>query len=304
MKLKEYFNKDRLPLRKKVDFLELKIENMPYELKVAPVPNIKKKEETLDLLLNSNLSMARFGDAEFGVMRAMEAGFFQNTTPVLAEKLCKILKSDNENVIVGINYMFCSINELKEKNQLWWLKYLKRNRYDIYKYLDLNKQYYDSMITRPYMAYKDKSNIGEYFNKMQQLWQDKNIVIVEGEKSRLGVGNDLFDNAKSLKRILCPATNAFDKYNEIFEACKKQDKDVLFLTALGSTATVLSYELAEAGFRAIDVGHVDIEYEWFLNKSKSKVVVKNKYVNENKNGRDVGDCTDKKYLESIIETII
>ena len=250
------------------------------------------------------MSMARFGDAEFGVMRSMEAGFFQNTTPALAKKLCKILKSDNKNVMVGINYMFCSTNELTEKSQFWWLKYLKRNRQDIYNYLDLDKQYYDSMITRPYMGYKDKSQMQEYFSKMQQLWQDKNIIIVEGEKSRLGVGNDLFNNAKSLNRILCPATNAFDKYDEIFEACKKQSKDTLFLTALGSTATVLSYELAEAGFRAIDVGHVDIEYEWFLNKSKSKVTVKNKYVNENKKGRDIGECTDKKYVNSIIEKII
>jgi hypothetical protein len=165
MKLKEYFNKERLPLRKKVDFLELKIENMPYELKLAPVPKIKNSDETLDLLLNSNLSIARFGDGEFGVMRNMWDDCFQNSTPTLAKKLQKILKSDNENVIIGINYMLCSIEKLNEKNQFWWLKYLKRNRLDVYKYLDLNKQYYDSMITRPYMSYKDKSHAGDFFKK-------------------------------------------------------------------------------------------------------------------------------------------
>tara|TARA_Y100000590_G_scaffold270884_1_gene304178 strand:+ start:1574 stop:2488 length:915 start_codon:yes stop_codon:yes gene_type:complete len=304
MKLKEYFNKERLPLRKKVDFLELKIENMPYELKLAPVPKIKNSDETLDLLLNSNLSIARFGDGEFGVMRNMWDDCFQNATPTLAKKLQKILKSDNENVIIGINYMLCSVEELNEKNQFWWLKYLKRHRLDVYKYLDLNKQYYDSMITRPYMSYKDKSHAGDFFKKMKLLWQDKNIVIVEGEKSRLGVGNDLFDNAKSLKRILCPATEAFDKYDEIFESCKQQDKDTLFLLALGATATVLAYELAENGYRALDIGHIDIEYEWFLNKSNKKDVVKNKYVNENRKGRDIGKCNDRKYINSIIKEIL
>ena len=35
------------------------------------------------------------------------------------------------------------------------------------------------------------------------------------------------------------------------------------LIALGQTATVLAYDLSEAGLQAIDPGHVDVEYEWY-----------------------------------------
>ena len=40
-------------------------------------------------------------------------------------------------------------------------------------------------------------------------------------------------------------------------------KDKLFILALGPMATVLAYDLARLGYRALDLGHIDIEYEWF-----------------------------------------
>ena len=41
------------------------------------------------------------------------------------------------------------------------------------------------------------------------------------------------------------------------------------LIALGPTATILAYDLAEKGVQALDVGHIDIEYEWFLRKDRT-----------------------------------
>ena len=41
--------------------------------------------------------------------------------------------------------------------------------------------------------------------------KDRDVIICEGEKTRMGVGNDLLDNCKSIKRIICPSENAFDK---------------------------------------------------------------------------------------------
>lgn len=32
---------------------------------------------------------------------------------------------------------------------------------------------------------------------MKAIWKDRDVVFIEGEKSRLGVGNDLFDNVKA-----------------------------------------------------------------------------------------------------------
>lgn len=36
---------------------------------------------------------------------------------------------------------------------------------------------------------------------------------------------------------------------------------------LDPTATVLAYDLAVQGFQAVDINHVDVEYEWFLSVS-------------------------------------
>ena len=51
----------------------------------------------------------------------------------------------------------------------------------------------------------------------------------------------------------------------IFIIKQKLSKNKLILIALGPTATVLSYDLYKLGYHVIDIGHADIEYEWFLN---------------------------------------
>ncbi len=134
----------------------------------------------------------------------------------------------------------------------------------------------------------------------------RDIIFVEGEQSRLGMGNDLFGNANSVKRILCPSKNAFDKYDEILNAtCKYADTDSLIIIALGQTATVLAKDLSEKGFQALDLGHVDIEYEWFKKGVCEKVVIEGKYVNEVPEGRSTceNDNVEQEYKSQIIATL-
>ena len=52
------------------------------------------------------------------------------------------------------------------------------------------------------------------------------------------------------------------------------------LLALGPTASILAYDLARQNIQAIDIGHLDVEYEWLRMKAKTKVPVKGRYVNE------------------------
>ncbi len=90
----------------------------------------------------------------------------------------------------------------------------------------------------------------------------------------------MFTNAISIQRILCPAKNAYFYYEKILYEIKKLDKNKLILLALGPTASVLAYDLSELGYRALDIGHVDIEYEWFLQKATEKVKISGKYTSE------------------------
>lgn len=129
----------------------------------------------------------------------------------------------------------------------------------------------------------------------------RKVIFVEGNQSRLGVENDLFDNAASIRRIEAPATSSFDRYDEILNAALNYaEKDTLFLVALGPTAEVLVYDLFKNGYQAVDIGHVDLEYEWYLNGSGGRCEVKTKYNNEMIGGNIVAEICDKKFEQEII----
>ena len=75
----------------------------------------------------------------------------------------------------------------------------------------------------------------------------------------------------------------------------------LVLLALGPTATVLAYDLSKNGIQAVDIGHVDIEYEWCRLGTRQKVAIDGKYVNEaGDDGRSVSETTDEWYSQQII----
>lgn len=92
---------------------------------------------------------------------------------------------------------------------------------------------------------------------------------------------------------------------KIVEAVKKQKKECVFLISLGPTATILAYDLTRLGYQAIDIGHIDVEYEWYLQGAKKKVPLKGKYVNEAMEKGDLSNLNinDEKYKKSIIEKI-
>ncbi|MFJ7728149.1 SP_1767 family glycosyltransferase [Neobacillus sp. NPDC097160] len=269
---------------------------------ILPPPSVKSTDESLNILINNNCSISRFGDGEFYLMNG-DSLRFQPFSRELSFRLKEIIKSNHKNHEVFIPNIFEGFEWCTDKSKKYWSRYLDFNRYKIYKRLEKNKEYYDSLVTRLYIDHKDKSMTEKRFGLFKMLWNKQEIIIVEGEQSRLGIGNNLFDNAKSIKRILCPAINAFAKYDQILAEVKKQSKSKLILIALGPTATVLAYDLAVSGYRAIDIGHIDIEYEWFLNKATDKAPVKNKYVGEVPNGTNVQAINDSKYESEIISRI-
>ncbi len=179
---------------------------------------------------------------------------------------------------------------------------MQRNKFRLLKILK-RKKYYSSDITRFYSKYKDKSGVSKYIQKLKELWEGRDILIIEGEKSRSGVGNDLFKDVKSIKRILCPAKHAFRVYDKILNAALKIDKKYLVLIALGPSASVLAYDLCKYGYQAIDIGHTDIQYELYLRNATEMIDIPGKFVNEYNRGRNVINITDINYYNQIIEKI-
>lgn len=50
----------------------------------------------------------------------------------------------------------------------------------------------------------DKVTSQNQIEKIMTIWEGRELLIVEGETSRLGVGNELFSKVRSIRRILCP----------------------------------------------------------------------------------------------------
>jgi glycosyltransferase family protein len=250
----------------------------------------------------------RFGDGEFEIIFGYDIPF-HNATEKLTKKLYEILQSDEKDLLIGIanaiNPEYLDKYTKDAKN--FWNYYNELNKFKLYKLLNQSKQYYSASITRFYYDYINKSYIPEYLSKLKKIWDKKDIVIVEGEKSRLGIGNDLFDNTKSIQRIICPSENAFFLYDKILEETLKVSKKKLILLALGPTAKVLGYDLYKYGYQVIDVGHVDIEYEWYRMNAQRKLPVKNKYVNEARGDggiSNISDVEDVNYYKQIISKVL
>lgn len=120
------------------------------------------------------------------------------------------------------------------------------------------------------------------------------------------MGNDLFDNATSIKRIICPAENAYSKLEAIKSSIRLNvEKDTLILGALGPTASILASQLCDEGYQFVDIGHVDVEYMWYLRHAILRETIEGKYVNESgvKTCSDVYD-NDSTYINSIIDRVL
>ena len=267
---------------------------------------IKSPDDTIEKIVNDNCSIARFGDGEFDMICGVGMKY-QKYNKELAKRLKQVLDSNEKGLLIGINNVI-DLEYSEKYNDFannFWKGWLHDNKFKLLKLLSKNKQYYSSNITRFYIDYKDKSWVGDYVQNLRRIWDNQEVLIVEGEYSRLGVGNDLFDNMKSIQRIICPSENAFEIYDKILNEILKVDKNKMIMLALGPTATVLAYDLYKKGYRAIDIGHVDIEYEWFLRKATEKIKIETKYVTEVKDGENnIQDIQDEKYEKEIIARIM
>ena len=268
----------------------------PRTLKNIRLPKILDIENSIDKLISSDKSVARYGDGEFKLIMGENIGF-QKYDSKLSQRLKEILRNDNDNVFVGLVDIFgyCPNKYMK--------KVITICRETLYEYIDFDKTYLDACLARKF-KFSSEEYGHDYYNKLKSLWQNKDIVIVEGAGSRLGVGNDLFDGAKSIERIICPIKNAFSKYDKILSECLKQPKNKLFILALGPTATVLAVDLANKGYRALDIGHLDTCYETFLRKADKFVPVEGKIVfNSERYNCLLKPCKDENYNKQIITEI-
>ena len=272
-------------------------------------PRIMKYDECIDYINKNRASLSRMGDGELVCMFGKDLKF-QESTADLRMALNRVCHSKKCNWLLGIPDVFDDIERYDLVEQRFWQSHLYFNRKKWYTFVRKDGEYANAFLSRFYSMEYDRKLSEWRLRLLKTLWQNRNLITIEGENSKIGVGNDLFDNALSIRRVITPSKNAFRCYNDILDVAKKEaSTDCLFIVALGPTATVLAYDLSVAGYQALDLGHFDIEYEWYKMRAKSKVPVTGKFSNEaailsNVDSEVVGVLLSENYEKQIIARIV
>ena len=267
-----------------------------------PAIIVKDIDQTLDYIIENQSSIIRFGDGEMDLMLGKSIPY-QVYDENLASQLKEIISlQSDEKLVIGLPNVFADRSNFTPAAEAFWKGHLEHHLKD---YVELARAdwYGTTFVSRPYIDYVDKSQSFSQFEKLKQIWKDKDILIVEGVTSRSGVGNDLFDGANSIKRIICPSHNAYARIEEIQEAVLQYAENRLILCMLGPTAKILSYNLFKKGYRVLDIGHIDSEYEWMKMGVDTKVKLHHKHTAEHNFDQDIEFIEDEAYNSQVLTVL-
>ena len=257
-------------------------------------------DETIDELLDTEKSMVRFGDGEIVMIRGIDL-MLQKAAPEIGEGLARILAYPNDDLLVTIPGIFDTLSDHRKASRQFWRDHLLFCRKTYETYCNPDRIYGTTFVSRCYYYGSDRSNCDRWFAKIRKIWENRDVVIVEGAKTHNGVGNDLLDSARSVERIICPPKDAYGALPQIKEACMRYGTDRLFLLSIGVAAKFLAVALFEKGYRVLDIGNMDLEYEWYVRQAEEKMpLAKHEIVGEAANRREAErDAAYDKYLKEV-----
>lgn len=226
-------------------------------------------DETIDELLHTEKSMVRFGDGEIVMIGGGDL-MLQKASAEIADGLKEILAYRYDDLMVTIPGIFGSLSDHHKASRKFWRDHLLFCRKIYETYCNPDRVYYTTFVSRCYYFAEDRTPCDAWFAKIRKIWENRDVVIVEGTRTHNGVGNDLLDAAKSIERVICPPSDAYSAIPAILEACTPYGKDRLFLLSVGVAAKFLAAELFRQGYRVLDIGNLDMEYEWYVRHTSGK----------------------------------
>lgn len=265
--------------------------------------HIMSAEETVDRITKDKMSISRFGDGELNILLNDKGIGFQNYSPELKKKLSEV-KASNK-CMLGLPQGFKKTNDYKLFVSSFWWNYVVKNKKMLIKFNNRKgvALYADTNFSRVITELKNKEDIKRIIDKVKLIWNNKNVIIIEGVGTRFGIGNDLLNGSKKVYRIIAPGKNAFDEIDNLEnDAFKVLDfvgyEETVVLLALGPTATILANRLSQK-VQAIDIGHFDLQYEYLKSGHYEKVPIKDRYDNEMLNGDKFIDIKNTVYQNQI-----
>ena len=260
---------------------------------------VKGIDETLDYIIENKSSLVRFGDGEINMLAGHSIPYQDYDEELVSIMRDIIGQESRKELVVCLPDAFTDRFRFTSWAIPFWKDHMDHYM-DFYRELCSDSWYGSTFVSRPYIDFEDKSQAKAQFEKLKSIWKNRDLLIVEGATSRSGVGNDLFNEANSIKRIICPSHSAFSRVHEIEQEIEKYAAGCLILCMLGPTAKVLTYHLNQKGYQVLDIGHIDSEYEWMKMGAKTKVKFSHKHTAEYNFDQDIEFIEDEVYNDQIV----
>ncbi|MCT8389091.1 SP_1767 family glycosyltransferase [Leuconostoc holzapfelii] len=264
--------------------------------------NVLTTTQSLSFIMRHHASVARFGDGEIDLIAGASIPY-QDYDPTLAARLRTLLETPSTpQLLICMPDVFHDTERYNQFAQDFWQAHVTHYE-KLYQEIQWAPVYGSTFISRPYIDLLDKTPATAAFRQLKQLWAHRDVLLVEGATSRSGVGNDLFADAQTITRIICPAKNAYAKLEVIEAAIRTYGQDKLVIVMLGPTAKLIAADLSQIGMQIIDLGHIDSEYEWYQMGATTKVKLPHKHTAEFNYDTDITYETNQDYDNQIIKRI-
>ena len=232
-------------------------------LKGTRPPAIRDFEETANILAETDASLARFGDGEFALIEGRGIAF-QRADAGLARRLGEILRHPPAGCEIAIPRVGWFMDaRLRPDDHAWWFRFMREKGAFVESLLDPVRTYCDTYVSQFTQATVATYDCGALFARLRRIWDGRDILIVCGKGIFDGFKYDVFDNARSVAFVHGPRRDAFSDYDALLARVKAAAQGRLVLLVLGPTATVMAADLAAAGIRALDLGHLAKAYNAF-----------------------------------------
>lgn len=203
-------------------------------------PVVLHEYETIERLLRTGESLARFGDGEAKMMRGV-GNKYEEYNAALAEELKEIVAGNYENVAVGIPAIRPGL-----PRTYWWEPW----KVKLLPFLSPDVEYCSSFVSRPDHVPHIAQEPGKFGELVSRLWRGKYAVLVGSGAS---LRPEDMEDAYLKDYVVTSGRNDFEQIKEIEARIVAANPEVTVLCA-GMTATCLVPRLTARGIKAYDLG--------------------------------------------------
>ena len=226
------------------------------------LPHVSGMLESAQFLLHSNNSWARLADIEYFLIQGRDTKY-QQADPELARRLKQILTTYQSNLTIGIPDLFTGVFPFRRNYQDYWIE-LPEMRSFLTKSIRKDIQYLEALTTSSYTQSHGTGCqlVPLIYDTLREIWKDRDLVILRGNNGQV-YQYDVYDTARSQTVLYAPPSQAWSEYPKLLKDLLMYDRDKLYILAIGPVATVLASDLNSLGRRALDLGHLAKDYDYY-----------------------------------------